>query len=464
MCGDTCAHLGSDPLHCGGCDQPCLQDGVCVDGLCGCGRGDIECGAACINTHRDDANCGACGFTCPEGESCIQGDCGVCGEGTTACEGQCMVFDGPAHCGACNRACEGGAICEQGECVCPEAAPETCGGVCTDTRFDAEHCSACGIGCQTGWGCCKGECTREQCPCFEERLAPETRMLPVDIIWFVDTSGSMVEERAQVEANLNAFSQLISQSGLDYRIIVIGDRSVCIEPPLGGGGCPDTDTDRYRHVRTSVDSTSGLDRVVDDYPLYQDFLRPNARAHIVAVTDDNARQTPLWFLGAMSQLNDPGFAYGFVFHSLVAYGRLRRIGCCGVHGCGARVGQAYLDLSGMTGGLTEPICTGDWSTIFDTLAEHIISSILPCRFDMPFLGEGLSLDPAWVSVSINRPEEASEELPQVGHVGECRGEGWFFDDPEAPTQVILCPLSCGLTDAGVSLDIRFCYDDGKEPG
>jgi hypothetical protein len=80
----------------------------------------------------------------------------------------------------------------------------------------------------------------------------------VDIIWFIDTSGSMNEETRWVQDNLNDFATFIGKQNIDYRVVMIGTASLCVKPPLGGPGC--SDGPRYRHVKQTVSSTDGLER------------------------------------------------------------------------------------------------------------------------------------------------------------------------------------------------------------
>src|SRR5262245_6930140 len=47
---------------------------------------------------------------------------------------------------------------------------------------------------------------------------------PVDVIFVVDTSGSMTEEIDGVEKNISVnFANIIATSGLDYRVIMVGE-------------------------------------------------------------------------------------------------------------------------------------------------------------------------------------------------------------------------------------------------
>jgi hypothetical protein len=49
-------------------------------------------------------------------------------------------------------------------------------------------------------------------PCLAVSQEVKTEALPVDIIWAVDTSGSMLDEAVAVQENINAFSKQITDA------------------------------------------------------------------------------------------------------------------------------------------------------------------------------------------------------------------------------------------------------------
>ena len=53
---------------------------------------------------------------------------------------------------------------------------------------------------------------------------------PVDIVWGVDTSGSMLEESVAVQENVNAFSTQISAAGIDVHVAMLAGYPLCIIP------------------------------------------------------------------------------------------------------------------------------------------------------------------------------------------------------------------------------------------
>ena len=127
---------------------------------------------------------------------------------------------------------------------------------------------------------------------------------PVDIVWAIDSSPSMDDEIETIQANLNTFALNIGDSNLDYRVILIGsDRDlsggvdipelhdhigICVPPPLSGApGCPDTDSERYLHVRSPIHSDDALAVTMSTFGQWQTFLRDDARMHLIFVSDDD---------------------------------------------------------------------------------------------------------------------------------------------------------------------------------
>lgn len=285
----------------------------------------------------------------------------------------------------------------------------------------------------------------------------------VDIIWFIDTSGSMREETAWVQQNINAFAQFIGSHNLDYRVILVAEEydknflgfeeGICVPPPLGGPNC--TDGPRFRHIKTTVASTDGLIKLINTYPKYKDFLRPGATKNFVAVSDDNSSEPATWFDAELAKLE--GFGDGYLFHSIVAYGPDPKRGCA----TGARYGKVYEELSKQTGGAMFPVCLTDWNPIFDQLARSVVQNAKPpCAYDLPAAppGEHIKPDQIRVNYQINGQ---SIPIPRVGSAAECGDTRSFhYDDNQDPTQVVFCPATCGGMQGG-KIHITFgCLEIG----
>ncbi|MFT6397891.1 MAG: hypothetical protein ACJAYU_002646 [Bradymonadia bacterium] len=274
---------------------------------------------------------------------------------------------------------------------------------------------------------------------------------PVDVIWAIDTSGSMDEETELVETQLNSFVDFIESSGLDVQVVVIGADTVCIPSPLSTGVCPDEDTVRYRHIRETVGSSNAFETIADTFPLYRDFLRPEAVKHFIVVSDDESGREAAWFRDEMAELGMPYF----VFHAIVSLTGTSGIfgtGCSGVHGDAEAIGDRYIVMSEITDGTASSICEPDWSPIFDAIATNVIAgATLPCAYGIPDLGAGLEIIFSEVDVRINGVFLTHHD----DEVGCASAPGWFYDDNETPTTVHLCNSFCGAGFEGDELVIEF---------
>jgi hypothetical protein len=75
--------------------------------------------------------------------------------------------------------------------------------------------------------------------------------------------------------------------------------------------------------------------------------------------------------------------------------------------------------------------------------EEIKGSVLGCTFTIPQPEMG---DPDYnkVNVAYTPGGGMEETIPRVDGPGECpaMGDGWYYNDPANPTQIILCPYTC----------------------
>lgn len=317
-------------------------------------------------------------------------------------------------------------------------------------------------------------------PCAEVVQVADPARAPVDIIWSIDTSGSMNQEVEIIEERMNFFAEFIGESYLDYRVIVIGNSrnpdptandstyDICIGPPLSGNNtCPDEDSDTYRHVRYYVHSDDGLGAIISQYPEYQDFLRPDASVHMVAVSDDESTLSAADFMQDLAALTNPGFPNGIMFHSIVSdhYPDDELVvipglielpaGCSGPYGDAEAYGEQYVTLSAETGGVFREICSAEWDDIFIAIGEQVLaSSTLPCTYNIPEPSDGLAIVYEDVVISFEQEGGQTVELDYVESAAGCAaGNGWYYDDPANPTTIELCEGICG--DVAGTLQIGF---------
>ncbi len=182
-CSGSCVDTTADPAHCGGCDQPCAfahgqaacTDSACVLQACDAGWGDCntdDTDGCEADTTSDPLNCGGCDQPCDPGLVCNAGGCtDQCPGGLTNCSGACVDTDTDmAHCGACDTPC----VLENGTGQCAAGA---CSLVACDSGFgdcnadladgcetglgDVANCTACGDACS--WANGSGQCTQAGC-------------------------------------------------------------------------------------------------------------------------------------------------------------------------------------------------------------------------------------------------------------------------------------------------------------
>ncbi|HKO92426.1 MAG TPA: C-type lectin domain-containing protein [Polyangiaceae bacterium] len=186
----------------------------------------------------------------------------------------------------------------------------------------AAHVNECS--CRDNWSLYSGGSCGEPTCDGGSSIATLTKK-PVDIIIVIDNSGSMQGEIAQVQQRINRdFAQIIENSGIDYRVIMMSrygnintavggsDYPICVSSPLGGHDCHDPinqgvrhNPPHFYHFSTDVGSTDPLCRLLQGYsngdelssdrrswtPVapngYKDLLRPEAFKAFLVITDDH---------------------------------------------------------------------------------------------------------------------------------------------------------------------------------
>ena len=257
---------------------------------------------------------------------------------------------------------------------------------------------------------------------------------PADIIIAIDNSVSMGNEIALVQQNMNSFSTQIAGANVDPHVIMISgfehnsDSGICVPPPLGSGMCPTADHNPpgYWRVGNWVGSHSALARIVEHYADYAPALRPTAVTHVLVVSDDDSDWTAQQFVDTFTAL-DPNFA-GFFFHGIVGGN-----------------GSVYTALATQTGGLIGDLGAGEFQPIFDELADDVVATAsLACEYAIPMAEAGQDFDVDEVNVEFDDGAGGVLEIGRVDSPDACAGvsNAWYYDDPVAPTMILLCPQTC----------------------
>lgn len=287
--------------------------------------------------------------------------------------------------------------------------------------------------------------------------------LPVDVIWAIDTSCSMSEETAAVKANMNKFSQLISNAGVDVHIVVIAeqwapspfpgiipDEGICIDKPLGSGQCPaDTNFPLYAHVYETVNSTDALIKYIDQYQNYKNMLRPESVKIFTVVTDDNSSKPAAQFTTDVNAL-DP---------AMIKPNQWKMYGIYCYTNCpsAAKPGTVYKELVQQTGGVSSDMCSQNFDPVFNQLAQGVVGAAkLDCAWGIPPPPAGQTFNPAKVNVLFN-----GTPIGKVGSAAECGPNGgWYYDNDQNPSKVQVCPGTCQSiqSDPNGQIDIQFGCD------
>ena len=363
--------------------------------------------------------------------------------------------------------------------------------------------------------------------CATATSEAEVSLRPVDIIWVVDNSTSMEPAINQLQEGLDDFADLVAQGGLDYRVIMLSLKGrssssrfpVCIPRPLAGDdSCGDSE--RFFHVSVDIASTQAIEQLIGTLALsrgyevgddkgsdrpWRSLLRDEATKTIVVATDDNQRTCDVPCAGcsrcmsgeprltATSLEDFPGGENPFNRHELGpgiltdAYGALfEGYTFNAIYGWGSEndpgtrceypdnsnppsAGPTYTALVERTNGVRAQICdqadSSAWESFFDAVATRVEETArIECELTLPDPPEGMMLAPNEVNVYL-RSGGTSAPFFKVTDADACGAAGgWFYDNDEEPTQVILCPASCddahtALRDEGsAGVDVVFGCD------
>jgi hypothetical protein len=280
---------------------------------------------------------------------------------------------------------------------------------------------------------------------------------PADIIFAVDNSGSMTLEASQVQQNMNVFSSQIVNSGIDVRVVLLSSPSgasngICVPAPLGSGSCPgDSKAPSYLHVPLEIGSHDALNKIISSYSQWRSMLRTNASKAFVVVTDDNATDGPnnsaAAFINSVNMLDPAMFQPGrWKFHSIFAYTGPGAFGtpCFDItFQKAAAEGTVYRELVAQTSGVSGDLCLQNFQPVFNQLATSVVTgSQLSCDIPMPTTNAGV-IDPAQVRIEFTpQPGAPAQQINRVNDASQCGNGGWYYDNFNNPTKLILCPSTC----------------------
>ena len=104
---------------------------------------------------------------------------------------------------------------------------------------------------------------------------------------------------------------------------------------------------------------------------------------------------------------------------------------------------------------------------FGAALKAIQGKSLGCGYQIPQPASGQSVDFTKVNVQVTLGNGAPQVLNYVASEAKCdpaKG-GWHYDDPLAPTKILLCAPTCGPvgSDSGAKVDILLGCDRTSAP-
>ena len=108
------------------------------------------------------------------------------------------------------------------------------------------------------------------------------------------------------------------------------------------------------------------------------------------------------------------------------------------------MGLTSLGVISMAGGTGQPVFVTDPKTTSDqikTAFDRLTRTNFSCSYRIPAGGEGGRTDPSLVNVMIRTPGMGDKRLPLFRDPMTC-GDGWYYDNPMKPENIILCPQTC----------------------
>ncbi|RYZ08922.1 MAG: VWA domain-containing protein [Myxococcales bacterium] len=179
---------------------------------------------------------------------------------------------------------------------------------------------------------------------------------------------------------------------------------------------------------------------------------PNENSVVVLVTDGEAN-------GCGDEVDDIA---QLASEALAASGvRTYTIGLTGSQ-------QRDINQIARAGGTEQGIFVSDGETTEQELIEAlgaIRGQVLDCDFAVPEPKPGVDVNLGLINVNFTPTSGTPTTLAQVGSESACADQaGWYYDNPTAPTRIVLCPTSCTTVtaDSMAKLDILLGCDTVTE--
>ncbi|WP_141734579.1 vWA domain-containing protein [Oligoflexus tunisiensis] len=225
--------------------------------------------------------------------------------------------------------------------------------------------------------------------------------LKVDVVFAIDTSASMGDELAAVEANLQKLITTLNDGKLDSRIHMLLDEMIAV--PAG------SDPTKMAFILEQVDSTDAISRLnllfagslavsyfnIDGTAMATPLaFRKDAQLEVVVISDDNGSGT-----GNLAADFDPNKTLKATFNAIVGLPTSVESDTCSL----SNIGQEYITLATATKGSMLDICAVDWSALITRLSTDIV------KRSVTFALSKKPVDPKKIVVVLDKQKMAAED-------------------------------------------------------
>ncbi len=285
--------------------------------------------------------------------------------------------------------------------------------------------------------------------------AVEGETLPVVMLIMFDKSGSMLDDQKWfgAKAALDAFFQDPATAGLsiglrffpdDAPAAGCNDQACSIDacsqplvPPAPLTASPASTDPQQKALQDAVDSKSPS----GETPMYaalggaEKWAKDNAKEGetrtVVVLVTDGEPTTCNTDIGAIASLaQDARDTKGVLTYAI------------GMPGSN----KSQLDQIASAGGTDEAFLApaGSLSSELIDALLSIQKSQISCTFDVPAPTEqGDVIDPDLVNVNYYKGDGSFVTMPRVSGLAACTGgQEWYYDDPQMPKVIHLCPSTC----------------------
>jgi hypothetical protein len=112
----------------------------------------------------------------------------------------------------------------------------------------------------------------------------------------------------------------------------------------------------------------------------------------------------------------------------------------------AAQGLSALGSISMAGGTGQPVVVTDPATTssqIKTQFQRLSRTNFACSYRIPLGGDGGRTDPSKVNVHLRTGAGTEKTLPLFASPAGCStGDGWYYDNPAKPENIMLCPATC----------------------